>query len=741
MVFKYPQYTGQGERFHDFPVKPAPVTDRLTIRWNQHAVPYIFANSEADVAFGLGLVHAHLRLGQIELLRVLSQGRVAETVGPLPYTGTLDDGVRILGLPKAAEKALSQLSSGQREWLQRYVDGMNWLIGSLKKKPFEHQFLNIPLKPFTVLDILTISKLVSSDLSWATYVRFLTLMKDGKEWQSRWKNFLDQGASSLSSVQNKHDEGLTRVIEQLTRSGSNSLVISSAKSTSGAALIANDPHVGLFLPNFWLIAGVHSPEQQAVGLMIPGLPFFGVGRNPQISWGGTNMRGLSSHLYDISNLEASAIDSTKETILRRNWFDRELSYRTTPFGPVFTDWSYFDGDGKVPDLALWWAGADGANEIAAFVEASKARDWTEFRNAFRDYRVSAMNILYADRQGNIGMLPAYGVPVLKNPKLTTNLIKSTDNPVVAILPVDQQPFEYNPPTGFIASANNKPFEFTPVPYSLAYAGSDRFLRLSNLAHKHDKWTVEGLKQLQQDTFLESAHALKSLIVKKVGEWDFGESNQDFLRFAAWNGSYDREDTSAPAFEVLMYFAWQDYVETEITDSHRKEDLRSTDQWRPILLSWVNDTSQADIRDRMLAWLKQGKKSLQRYQTWGSFHRQKLSHPFGGLPVIGRRFQKMEYGESGSNDTLFKAGRRFSADKSDITYGASARHISDLSDPNANYFVLKGGQDGWLDNPNLTDQVPLWDRGEYIQMPLDRSLIESQFARHVVVIDPDGSLSK
>ncbi len=735
MLFQFPKQAEPHERFKALSSKPAPVQDTLMIRWNRHAVPYVIANNESDTAFGIGVVHAHLRLGQIEIFRILSQGRVAESIGPLPYTRALDDGVRIFGLRQAAEKTLSMLDPSQQSWLQSYVDGINWVIQGLEEKPFEHRFLDIPLRPFSVLDILTLSKLMSADLSWGTYIQYLDKMKNGKNWESQWARLLEQGEASLASVHNPPDEGLTRLIELMTRSGSNSLVLDKSKSSTGSALMANDPHVGLFLPNFWLIAGVHSPKQQVVGLMIPGMPFFGIGRNPHFAWGGTNMRGISSHLFDVSDLPDSALESHQETVVQRYWFDRELRFRKTSLGPVLTDWSYLQGGRSLPKLALWWAGANGSNEIAAFVDASKAKNWAEFLKAFQNYQVSAMNIVYADAQGNIGMLPAYAVPILKDPSQTLKLIKPSSTPVQAILPVHDQPNEYNPSKGFIASANNKPFENTAVPYAYAYAGSDRIQRLTTLASQRSKWTVQDLKELQKDTFLASAFEIKELVVGTIGSADFGGLSEHYKRFAKWDGHYNRDNAQAPAFEILMYYAWQDYLVEAVTDLDLKDELRQTERWRPLLKPWLASMDQVSMRRHMTSWLERGKASLERHPDWGSFHRQKLAHPFGGIPFIGRRFLKMVYGEGGSNDTLFKSGRRFSSDKSDITYGASARHISDMSDLNANHFVLKGGQDGWLDNKSLTDQVALWDRGDYIQVPLERDLIEKQFTEHVTVLEP------
>ena len=161
---------------------------------------------------------------------------------------------------------------------------------------------------------------------------------------------------SLSSFEG--DEKLAqakRWLGGLSKSGSNSLAVAGHRTDTGGALMANDPHLGILVPNVWLIAGVHSPSYHAVGLMAPGLPIFAIGRNPYIAWGGTNMRAASSDLYDVSDLPASEIDERSESIGVRWWFDSDVTVRETRWGPIVTDAPLLAGM-DLPPLALKWTG-------------------------------------------------------------------------------------------------------------------------------------------------------------------------------------------------------------------------------------------------------------------------------------------------------------------------------------------------------------------------------------------------
>ena len=99
------------------------------------------------------------------------------------------------------------------------------------------------------------------------------------------------------------------------------------------------------------------------------------------------------------------------------------------------------------------------------------------------------------------------------------------------------------------------------------------------------------------------------------------------------------------------------------------------------------------------------------------HRLALRHPLAALPVVGARYATQDLPMPGGNDTLNKTGHGAVRGRHRVTFGACARHVSDMADPDANHFVLLGGQDGWLGSANAADQVALWQAGRAIPVPL------------------------
>jgi penicillin amidase len=110
------------------------------------------------------------------------------------------------------------------------------------------------------------------------------------------------------------------------------------------------------------------------------------------------------------------------------------------------------------------------------------------------------------------------------------------------------------------------------------------------------------------------------------------------------------------------------------------------------------------------------------------HRLMLRHPLAFLPLIGGRYRFADYPIGGSTDSLMKTAHGATDERHRASYGANARHISDLGDLDSNYFVILGGQDGWLNSATFLDQVPLWLEGRYITMPLRLETVQATFPR-------------
>ena len=215
------------------------------------------------MTFALGLVHAHLRLGQMATAHMLARGRVSEMIGPLGVD--IDHGLRTLAYPYAAAEIEQQMDAAALLWVQRFVDGINHYQDTAAELPHDFDVLGLEPEPWTVANVVAIGRLAGTDANWLVWADLLPLRARG-DWPELWARLVAEGQTSFSSFDGRaQTAAMQRLLGGISKSGSNSLALAGDRSETGGALIANDPHLGILVPTFWLIADVHSPSYHAVG--------------------------------------------------------------------------------------------------------------------------------------------------------------------------------------------------------------------------------------------------------------------------------------------------------------------------------------------------------------------------------------------------------------------------------------------------------------------------------------------
>lgn len=731
LLSSLPKPTTVQDRLAMMPTDGLPVEAPVTIYWNAHKVPFIEAETDRDAAVALGLVHAHLRLGQMELLRRIVQGRLAESGGPLATD--IDHSLRVLGIGRAAPDMAAALSDETRAWLEAFVTGINHYVRSVRPLPHEFTVLGLAVEPWRVEDLMAIGRLASVDVNWLVWFRILKL-RERDDWPELWARMVEEGTASIPSISTEaleNGDTLSAMLTSYNRSGSNSFAVSAERSQSGAAMIASDPHLGLSLPNLWLLAGYKSPSYHTVGLMIPGLPFVALGRNPWIAWGGTNMHAASSDLYDVSSLPPEQITTRTETVRTRWWFDRDIEIRETPYGPIVSDAPLLEA-GDDTAIALRWMGHFASDEVSAMLGVNKARGWDDFRTALDGFWVPGQNMVYADINGDVGQVMAVKLP--RRPP------ENPDDPVLPITAAQawqdfataaQLPAGFRPALGFQASANNRPAAGA-LPAGYFFSSDDRIQRITELLRANDSVSLDDLKAMQQDVYKPSAAAFSAALSDRlkvlVSDRELTADQQLLLaRIAAWDGAYAQESKGAVAYELLLaayVAAFYDGDEAGIYDvAWRQRDFIKGDFY---------EAPAARTDAALLKALEIAADKLDSFENWGDMHRLKLAHPLNMLPLIGGRYGFGSFPVGGSLATIMTTGHSITDERHDVRFGSNARHISDLSDPDANYFVLVGGQDGWLNSSAFLDQVDLWRDGDYVQVPMRLETVRRTFTTRMTL---------
>ena len=170
-----PKQKDVAERLATFPTEGLPLDRPVTIHWSERQIPFIEAESDGDAAFAIGLVHAHLRLGQMATMRMIARGRVSEMIGPLGVD--IDHGLRTLDYGRAAAEIERTMDEATRLWVQRFVDGINHYQDTANELPHDFGVLGLEREPWTVEDVFAMGRLAGTDVNWLVWMELLPLRK------------------------------------------------------------------------------------------------------------------------------------------------------------------------------------------------------------------------------------------------------------------------------------------------------------------------------------------------------------------------------------------------------------------------------------------------------------------------------------------------------------------------------------------------------------------------------------
>ncbi len=718
------------ERLAALPLRDLPVERPVTIRWNAHQVPFIEAESEGDLAAALGLVHMHLRATQIEVLRRIATGRVAEMVGPIGVG--IDHAIRTIGLGRAVPGIIAMQPERSRRWVESFLRGFNAHLAAAEPAP-EWAALGLVREPWTPTDFFTMARLLSADLTWPVLRRLLRLRDTlpPAEWARLWPQILHGGAPDLPPTDG---DGTTALFGAAIRAGvgSNAAALAGTRTASGRGIVSGDPHLGLGLPNAWLACCLHAPGISAAGLMLPGLPFLALGRNRDIAWGGTSLHAASTDFVDLSGLPETAFDTRTESVRVRGGKARRVAIRSTAWGPVVSDTTLFPS--RTP-LAMRWVGHRPSDELTAMLGLLTARNREDFRGSLRGFAIPGQTMVYAGPDG-VGRQNAAHLP-RRPPGDPADLVVErgpADAAWEALADGEALFGEWDPAHGVIASANERLVGAPPasIPVGLFFGAGERVSRIRTLlAPERGMLDAAAMRDLVLDVRQPSALAIRDLLVDRLPLHVLARHAGLVAALRGWDGSYDAGSTGALAYELLLGETARRLLGP--TELAQFEMVWTT---RALVADRLRRSDQRALAVAVAAALPLAARRFRRLGQWGRAHVHRPQHPLGALPgPLGRPFRQAAFPGAGGNDTLNKTGHALLRGRHRVTFGATARYLFDLADEDANEVVLFGGQDGWLGSSTAADQLALWRRGEGMRLPLRPETARATFP-HVTVLRPD-----
>ncbi|ROR42493.1 penicillin acylase family protein [Kitasatospora cineracea] len=381
---------------------------------------------------------------------------------------------------------------------------------------------------------------------------------------------LSQQVSALPQLLGPQGQGI----------GSNSWVVAGANTTTGLPMLANDPHLGPGMPSIWYQMGLHCRTVSATcgydtaGYTFAGMPGVVIGHNKDVAWGFTNLgadvtdlylekvTGPDTYLYDGKDTKFAV---RKETIKVAGGDDRTITVRTTQDGmPLISDQSseeqkvgqYAPAGNAAPDraagyaVALRWTALVPGKTMDAVFELDRATDFTSFRAAAKDFAVPAQNLIYADTKGNIGYQAPGLIPV-RGKKGDGRYPAPGWDPAYAwnssYLPFKSLPYAYNPPEGYIVTANQAVVDqsYKPV-LTTDWEYGTRAKEIGDLIQAKlkngGKISLDDMQSMQLDNTSVMAKELVPLLLKVKIDDPYVREAQDLLK--DWNYHQDADSAAA-----------------------------------------------------------------------------------------------------------------------------------------------------------------------------------------------------
>jgi penicillin amidase len=724
-----------------------PQTHRpIIVTRDDAGLPTIEAASEADAVYALGFVHAQDRLFQMDLMRRYGAGRLSEWFGRASLAS--DRFMRTLGLNHLVEQQYQRLSQPVQQLLQSYADGVNaYSTGGHALSP-EYYMLAARFEPWRPEDCLIWAKLIDLDLTGNFKDELLhaqLLRKVSPQdldvlfpaYPATAPLVMEETRAELEALPLKEIyASLPGTVGALE--ASNNWVISGRRSASGKPLLANDPHLRFSIPSIWYLARLKTPLDVLTGASAPGTPFILIGHNSRVAWGITATRS------DVEDIFIERVDSSdparydtptgpqpfkvrQETIGVKEEMPVTVSVRETRHGPVISDLAGFarhvPAPGHVLALQATWLTSDDTSPEAAW-ELTHAHDWEEFRNALRKLSAPQQNYVYADVLGNIGFIAPATVPVRRKGDGWLPVPGwDGEHDWSDKVPFEGLPWAFNPPSGAIATANNKladhPFlarDWIP-PY--------RAERIQQLLGRADSFSADDMVEMQFDTVSLAARQLLPLLssvkfqdsvvrdfAEKLQRWDgrMASDQSEPLIFSSWLRELTRALLLPRLGELFPEYGGfhPDVVRLIITEHPQWCDDPATTEIETC------DDQIARSFERAVAQLRAGSSSG--IAPWGRAHKAVYSHQvWSKLPAVAD-FMTYRIPADGSTDTINNAMTFFDSDRTAFRsyFGSTLRMVVDLADLDQTRFMIVPGQSGNPISKHYADRITDWQQRKWLR---------------------------
>lgn len=744
--------------------KPAEV---LIDRWG---VPHIYAGDHYDAFFVQGYNAARDRLWQIDLWRRRGLGRLSEVFG-----GAYAEQDR-------ASRLFLYRGDMYREWLaygsdakriaEAFVAGINAFVARTEQDPslLSPEFALLGYRParWHASDVVRIRshglwRNVKSEVTRARVTCRFGLETDTlrRKLTPDWRPVLPEGLDPCSIpadvlrdyklatsgvVFDKPEAGIALEDSGASRdgAGSNNWAVSPARTATGRPILANDPHRAHGVPSLRYIAHLTAPGLNVIGAGEPALPGISIGHNQRVAFGLTifaldqeDLYVYETHPEDPDRYRYRGdwlpFETVGETIEIRDAPDLEATVKFTRHGPVvFED----PEQRRAFAVRAGWL-EPGMAPYFGSVEYMRAQNWREFVAALNRWGAPAENQVYADIDGNIGYKPAGLFP--RRVDFDGLLPVPGDGRFEwqGYFDMDALPEEYNPPRGFVATANamNLPPDY-PIQerrVGFEWAQPWRHQRIFEVLRTQEQHRIEDSLQLQRDYVSVLAREILKTLPGELGD---PAADRALSLLAGWDANLLPD--SAPA---ALYSVWAfRYLLPGLVRVLAPEDAAPLLEYADPVQALAYLQTQSAERDAFLAQtlaqalttMENGFGTDSTQWKWGALHQIAFAHPLAHRAQgdLQARMTLPSYPRGGSpfspnNGWFGKASFK-------VIGGASWRMVLDVGQWDAAVATNAPGQSGDPGSPFFANLLENWASDDAFPLLYTREAVEEHTVERILL---------
>ncbi|WP_096607797.1 penicillin acylase family protein [Calothrix sp. NIES-2100] len=558
--------------------------------------------------------------------------------------------------------------------------------------------------------------------------------------------------------------------------GSNNWVISGKRTSTGKPILANDPHLAVQLPSIWYEVGLHCiPKSAECPYNVTGFSFAGmlgviIGHSDRIAWGVTNVEPDVMDLY----IEKINPDNPNQYEVNGKWVDMQLvqetiqvalnqpivqTVRYTRHGPILSDVSpklqqlSANQGVEIPPqyaVALRWTALEPATLGYAIPLLNRAQNWEEFRTAAKNFDVPAQNLVYADVDGNIGYQMPGKLPIRAKGNGRYPVPGWTDEyEWLGYIDFEQLPKSFNPPQGYIVTANNLVQNKYPYLITTDWVYGYRAQRIVEMIAQADQLlSLLDVELIQGDNRNLNAKTLVPLL--KAISLDTLQLEAARQLLINWNMQLEMSSPAAALFEVFWKHLLADTFHDQLPQEYFPD---GGDRWYEVMKNlvkqpnsswWDNrNTPTLENRDTIVRQaFTEAVNELEQIQgkdpnswNWGKLHTVTFRNATlgkSGVAPMEALFNRGNFATGGNGETV--NANRWKANQSfEVTDIPSLRMIVDLNNLDKSVAIHTPGQSGHAFHKHYTDMVDYWRKIEYHPMLWEKEIVNTNTAATLKLI--------